>query len=457
MSDLEGLANLLLDSGISKKSICKRLVHEIKTYKAHLPRAQADRLANAVLFEVKRTRCQASNSVVSRLLSYCKASVSMGDMGVGSRGEGDFFVHKLISQLASVGNGTVVLDAHALDDAGIVAYQDKLIVAAVDGTHSRLSSYPFIAGFHVARAALRDISVKGARPVALIDDMHLADDGDVGKLFDFVAGVSTVSELSGTPLISGSTLRVGGDMVLGDRMVSCVGAIGVIPENRRPKAIRNIRPGDAVVMTEGSGGGTIATAALYSGNPDVVLETQNLKFLDSCELLNSSRFENEIHAMTDVTNGGIRGDAHAICVQAAVGMEILEDQVLSLINGRVFRMLSKLHIDPLGISLDALLIFCRQQSAKNIIEKLDRIGVKSKIVGSVIAKPTKPFLIENGATKPLDVRFRESPYTRLKQIVGVKPNLPYEKMKAAVLHSFNESLAKRKYVLDLIRSKKRLS
>ena len=69
--------------------------------------------------------------------------------------------------------------------------------------HSRLSDYPFLAGFHVTRAALRDIYVMGAKPVALLSDIHLADDGDVAKLFkDRIAGIATVSELIHVPLMA---------------------------------------------------------------------------------------------------------------------------------------------------------------------------------------------------------------------------------------------------------------
>ena len=78
----------------------------------------------------------------------------------------------------------------------------------------------------------------GADPIAMLSDLHLADDGDVGKLFDFTAGVCAVSELVDVPLVAGSTLRVGGDMVLGDRLVSAVGAVGIsaVPPNCKKKS-----------------------------------------------------------------------------------------------------------------------------------------------------------------------------------------------------------------------------
>ena len=42
-------------------------------------------------------------------------------------------------------------------------------------------------------------------------------------------------------------------------------------------------------MTEGAGGGTIATAAIYSGFPEVVDKTINLNFLDACEVRRRAR------------------------------------------------------------------------------------------------------------------------------------------------------------------------
>jgi len=50
----------------------------------------------------------------------------------------------------------------------------------------------------------------GARPVAMLSDIHVADDGDVAKIFDHIAGITTVSELTGIPLVTGSTLGSAG-------------------------------------------------------------------------------------------------------------------------------------------------------------------------------------------------------------------------------------------------------
>ena len=220
-------------------------------------------MAQAVIGEVENTLKinDYDDEFLKELIKYHKAEVKMGEIGVGSRGKGDFFVHKKIADIVSSTHSNALINPSAQDDGGVVKKsvesKDIYVTTAVDGIHSRLSEYPFLGGFHVTRAALRDVCVMGAEPVAVISDLHLSDDGDVGKLFDFTAGVCAVSELLNVPLVAGSTLRVGGDMVLGDRLVSAVGAIGI--SGYPPTARKRAEVGDIILMTEGSGGGTITT------------------------------------------------------------------------------------------------------------------------------------------------------------------------------------------------------
>jgi len=56
----------------------------------------------------------------------------------------------------------------------------------------------------------------------------------------------------------------------------------------------------------------------------VVQETMNIKFLEACEALIISGLLPYIHAMTDVTNGGIRGDAKEISKTAGVKLVFME-------------------------------------------------------------------------------------------------------------------------------------
>ena len=450
MADLEGLANILMDKGYPPENIKLRILDEILTFKK-VSKIEAEKLAEAVVKEVSKSRKAKEDRLMRRLLDFPRSNVSMGQMGVGSRGEGDIFVHKLIAKLASMDAPTPFLGPLSLDDAGMVKYGDLVVAVAVDGTHSRLSNYPFIAGFHVTRACLRDVYVKGAKPIALFDDLHLADDGDLGKLFDFVAGINTVASLVKVPLVAGSTLRVGGDMVVGDRMVSCVGAVGIVKTTKNVTAKRNIKPGDIMLMTEGAGGGTITTTAIYSGNFDVILETLNIRFLKVCDYLLESGLISKIHTMTDVTNGGIRGDANTICEEAKVGMVVDGEAVEKTINKKVLKMLKECGVDPLGVSLDSLLIFTPKENCEEIMEKIRKLGIKIEEVGFVVEKPKKAKIIVGDKIVDLKPKFRESAYTEIKKVVGEETPIDKDKLEKAVKKAFKEAIKKRNYFLKIVK------
>lgn len=442
--DLEGLANRLLDKGFAEDKVTERLILEIQTFKA-IGQSQAARLAEAVLKEVKATRKRVDDRLLNAVLGVPNAGATMHDLGVGCRGEGDFFVHRLITDLA--GGKDTIISAEQQDDAGAVKVGSKIIVASIDGTHSRLSDFPFIAGFHVARAAIRDVMAKGATPVALIDDMHLADDGDVGKLFDFVAGIAAVSELSGVPLISGSTLRVGGDMVLGNRMVSGVGCVGVAEKVLRRA---DVKPGDVMLMTHGAGGGTVATTAIYSGYNDIVKETLNIDFIKAVNALIAKGLTKGMHAMLDVTNGGLRGDANEVCKTAGVGIELHESAIRGLVNEKVFDLLKKLNIDYLGVSLDSLLIFCPEKSKGGIIKALKAKGVNVAEVGRVV-RGGKAFL--DG--REFAPKFRESAYTAIKKAVGEHAPEHERELKEGARNSAARAKEKIKIVVDYVRQREK--
>jgi len=436
--DIEGYAKrgiLRNDRGLEEK-LADRIL-EIK----NISHKDALEIASAVIVEAKATL-----KPEGELLSPTTSGVTMGEFGVGSRGLGDFYTHEKIAEV--IGRTSAVVDSSHLDDSGVVRAGGQYVVVTIDGMHSRLSDFPFLAGFPVARAALRDIYVMGARPVAMLSDIHVADDGDVAKIFDHIAGITTVSELTGIPLITGSTLRIGGDMVIGERMTGGVGAVG-IAENLTARI--QAAPGDIIIMTEGAGGGTISTTALYYGMHSIVDETINLKFIDACEALLEAGLIENIHAMTDVTNGGVRGDAKEIARTAHVKLVFEEEKLRALVNKKVLGMLDSLEIDYLGVSLDALLIIAPPEHADNILKCVRKEGVAVDIVGKVVEGEGAE-LIMDGESHGFTPRFRESAYTPIKKLVGEETPRNFDDMKRAVDVAAAQAIAKKKYIVELLKS-----
>jgi len=442
--DIEGYAKRALKKDPSNEAGLEvQLASRILEIKNISPE-RAHEIAAAVICEAKATL-----DVKGDVLSSTISGVSMGEFGVGSRGTGDFYVHAKLGEV--IGQTGAVVDSSQLDDSGVVKIGDEYLVVTIDGIHSRLSDFPFLSGFHVARAALRDVYSMGSRPLAMLSDIHVADDGDVAKIFDHIAGITTVSELTGIPLITGSTLRIGGDMVIGERMTGGVGAVGITSSlTSRNKT----RVGDLILMTEGAGGGTVSTTALYYGMHDVVEETINIRFLEACEILLESGLYKKVHSMTDVTNGGIRGDAKEISKTAGVKLVFEEEKIRALVNPKVLSMLELLKIDYLGVSLDALLVIAPPEYADEILGAVRAAGIEMDVIGRV-EEGSGAEIFVNGECRDFAPRFRESAYTPVKKVHGEENPRDFEEMRAAIDKAALEAIEKKQKVLEKIRKNKK--
>jgi hydrogenase expression/formation protein len=438
--DVEEFVRRRRAEGVSENATRESLRDHIIRIK-HTDPAYAEAFAAAVIEEVKN-----SEGLTGDFFAFTRAGVKMGEFGVGSRGTGDFYAHRQIARIIGKTSASVGVDE--MDDAGAVQAGGEYIVCTVDGMHSRLSDFPFLAGFHVTRATLRDVYVMGARPVMLFSDIHVADDGDIAKIFDYTAGITSVGEAISVPLVSGSTLRIGGDMVLGSRMTGCVGAVGVASHLTARKATA---PGDVLLMTEGAGGGTIATAAIYSGMHDVVEETVNLHFLRACSTLLESPVLPKIHAMTDVTNGGLRGDIFEMAGTAQCRIIVEEEKAAGLVNRKVNDMLDALRIDYLGVSLDALLIAAPPSAAGEISAVVRGAGVRIEEIGRVEKGAAASVLLKGGKETDFAPRFRESAYTPIKKLVDTEKR-DFEEMKQGVDRAARAAMEKKQRVLARLRA-----
>ncbi|MFX1280923.1 MAG: AIR synthase-related protein [Promethearchaeota archaeon] len=236
-------------------------------------------------------------------------------------------------------------------------------------------------------------------------------------------------------------------MVIGNRLVGGISAIGICD---RVLARRNIKVGDKILMTEGAGGGTITTTAIYSGNHHVVNETVNIKFLEACEKILSSDYIDKIHAMCDVTNGGLRGDLYEINYEANCGVQIYEQKVRSLVNPKVLKMLNQVNVDYLGVSLDALLIYCSDDIAARIIADLNEISIKCTEIGLVDGSNQVKMIYSEGEHETILPRFRESAYTKIKQEVGEDEPKSREELEHRVEEAASQALKKRREIIDFI-------
>jgi hydrogenase expression/formation protein len=154
--------------------------------------------------------------------------------------------------------------------------------------------------------------------------------------------------------------------------------------------------------------------------------------------------------MTDVTNGGIRGDAKEISYTAGVKLHFEEERMRRLVNARVLEMLDDLLIDYLGVSIDALLIIAPEEEAKEIARTIGKAGVAVDEIGTVEAGEGA-LLHMDGKVTNFSPRFREAAYTPIKKVVGQDARRDVAEMTARVDRAAMNAVEKKRQFIDRIR------
>ena len=358
--DLEDLTLFMIEKGLKEDQVLAVLTTAL-TLRKGLSMKRALQVAKGLYEDVIKIS-KNSGEFAPRPLG-----VKVGEGGVGSRGLGDWLVHEALTSLSQGG------DAGAAGD----------LLLAVDGFHSRLSEVPLLMGFHATRAAIRDVMVAGGLPIATLIDVHLADDTDVAYLLDVTAGAYVASEACGAKLVGGSTLRIGGDAVIGRRV--------------RSWSRFSAEPGDVLYATVGKGGGTITAYALTHDRPELVRLTLNVDFVKEIKL--AMKYEC-VKGAFDWTNGGIVLDAFEISKRQKVKIA-LEEAVYEAVHPELLKALEEDGIDPLRTSVDSI-VFIAEEDCELPFKRIGRVEEGEGV-----------YL----AGKELRPSFREAPYTYLKRAV----------------------------------------
>jgi len=368
--DVEDLVAFLIKRGIDKDQV-KLLVAFLASLRKGLDKESSLNLSEGIVEDVS----QALSSL--REFKPRELGVKAGEGGLGSRGYGDQRIHDVLTTLSSPG------DAYTVDD----------LVLAADGFHSRLSQVPLLMGFHASRASMRDVMVSGGLPIAVLIDVHVADDTDVSYVIDVSIGSKVAAEGCGAKFAGGSTLRIGGDLVWGSRVTGGSFAVG-----RRVREWSRFsgKPGDVLCATVGKGGGTITAIALSYNMDDLARLTVNLDF---CEEIREVFKLDYVRGAFDWTNGGILLDAYEISQASGVRVD-LSESVYEAVHPLLRRRLEELGLDPLAISVDSI-VFIGSKCPPRTIE----IGKISEGKGVYLEG------------RPLELGFREAPYTRSKRAV----------------------------------------
>jgi len=187
----------------------------------------------------------------------------------------------------------------------------------------------------------------------------------------------------------------------------------------------------------------------------VVGSTLSLRTLTAATaLVGDPRALGAVHLLTDVTNGGLVGDLQHTAAQVEVTLQ--EAAVLSAIDPPVLALLAATGVDPLGISLDSLLLAVGPQEAPLVSAVLAAAGAPPTVIGRVAAGAGMRLApADGGPERTVAQAFRESPYTPLKAVVAARPAPPAEGLADDLRRAADRARSRGKALLTLATASRR--
>lgn len=311
------------------------------------------------------------------------------------------FLRELWSQHAPQ-DPNVIVGPGIGHDVAVLDIGDEYLVAKTDPitfTTDRI-------GWYAVHVNANDVACSGADPEWFLATLLLpeseADEGLVEMIFE---QITEACRTIGATLVGGHTeVTHGIDRPI---LVGCL--LGRVAKTDLVET-RGATAGDAVLLT---GGIPIEATAIIAYEKAAELSGQfSQEFLDRCRNLlfepgisvrRAARVATQtvsVHAMHDPTEGGLVTGLWELAQAARVDLEIQEDAIPVLPEGR--QLCEVFGLDPLAsIASGALLITVGQEQAPSLLEAYRSEGIRCARIGTVMAGEGRVHLQSAGTSREL--------------------------------------------------------
>ncbi|MDZ8080471.1 MAG: hydrogenase expression/formation protein HypE [Nostoc sp. DcaGUA01] len=249
---------------------------------------------------------------------------------------------------------------------------------------------------------VNDLAVSGAKPLYLTCSVILEEGLPVETLRRVAASMKSAATKAGVQIITGDTKVV--HRGAADKLFINTAGIGVIPRGINISA-QNIQPGDAVIINGELGN---HGAAILIARGELALET-NIK--SDCQPLHDlvASILNicpKIHAMRDLTRGGLATVLNEFAVTSDVGIRLYEESIP--VREEVKGFCEILGLDPFYLANEGkLVVVAKKENAESILSamKSHPAGKDACIIGEVITSPPGIVLLKTifGAERIVDM------------------------------------------------------
>lgn len=277
--------------------------------------------------------------------------------------------------LNSLRVGNLVVAPKVGIDVGVWRSNGRYIVSSSDpitGTGSRI-------GWHAVNVSVNDVATSGIMPEILNIVAIFPKGTGPRKVKKVMAEIGNSAASLGVSVAGGHTEVAPGF----SRILIAVTAIG---SGNKFVTAADARSYDAILMTKTAG---IEGTAILSNLTRVKaligrgLSNRGASLINQISILKEAKMAfqtGKVHAMHDVTEGGVLGAAYEMSRASRLGFILFSDAIA--IENSTREICSKLTIDPLRlIGSGALLIACRQEWKSYLLRKLHSNGIQCSEIG----------------------------------------------------------------------------
>jgi len=281
----------------------------------------------------------------------------------------------------------VLVGAQIGEDAAVIDFGDTYLVAKTDP----ITFAPSDIGTYTIIINANDIATRGARPKWFLGTLLLPEGKTTEALVEEIfSQLSQACKKFGIAYCGGHT-----EITYGiDRPLVVGQMLGEVDKDRLITT-SGAQIGDDLLLTKGIA--IEATSIIARAKREEILTKYASGFLEKClnylyhpgisvveEALLATQL-GQVHAMHDPTEGGLATGLYELAQAAGVGLRIYWDQIPILPESKV--LCQAYQLDPLGvIASGALLIATAPEDTEKIVEGLHRAGIRTSVIGRVVAR-----------------------------------------------------------------------
>ena len=276
-------------------------------------------------------------------------------------------------------NGGIGLES--LDDGATIPIGDYEIVVTTDGHTVDPLFFP---GGDIGRIAaagtINDVSMMGAKPLAITNAMIVAEGFDIENMDKIIKSMNKTCEEADVALVAGDTKVMEADKL--DGIVIATTGFGIATKG---EIVRDagLEPGDKIIVTGSIGDHGMSLMSFREG---FGFET-DLK--SDCapmwNLVKKALDVGGVTAMKDPTRGGFANAINEMADKSGVGVVLQGGDIP--IKKQVHAVSEMLGIDPLEVANEGKVVMgVKADKADEVLEaiKTDKYGKDATIIGEVV-------------------------------------------------------------------------